>query len=153
MRCGVVENLTEVGDFSAEFDLCNPAIDGVFQNTGNFLEYYTRYQMYEQCFDDVVNGYSFFRGNDTDNELDVLATKGPRLMPVSCKMTGIRGRGNPDGESESCIYNLYEIRTLANRANSIGTTIPVLNPNQDARKLLDGHQLDSTLYSLITRSR
>lgn len=153
-----------------EITFCDDAIAFVFEKMGYLLECYTWYQAYAQDFDDVVNGYMFRWGNETGNEVDVLATKGLRLMMISCKMTPVMREGDED----SCKYNMYEIRMLANqfsentravllylttadrisdelqrRAYSIGTSLLLCNPEK-SRTALRSSLLGEKLYSLMT---
>ena len=155
---------------SVEITFCDEAIAYVFKDMGYLLECYTWYQAYAQDFDDVVNGYLFLWGNETGNEVDVLATKGLRLMMISCKMTPVMR----EGDENSCKYNMYEIRTLANqfskgtravllylttadgisdelqrRAYSIGTSLLLCNPEKN-KNALRSSLLGGKLYSLMT---
>lgn len=112
---GVIHSLCREGCVH-RFHLAQRELLRVFEKKGNLFEFYTWYQARRQPFDDVQSGYRFSWGEQTENELDVLACRGMQLMLVSCKNTAIYEDRNDDGDrSAKCKYNMYEIRMLADQ--------------------------------------
>ncbi len=82
------------------------AVKHLLMTSGSFLEAKTWAEAVElQYFDDVVSNYKFLWSpqEDTENELDVLMTKGLQLYVCSCKDTKVKKE------------HLYEVLCIAGR--------------------------------------
>ena len=88
------------------FFFSSDAIRRMFKTTGCFLEMKVWSDIVNlNYFDDVKSNFQFWwdQEHTTENELDVLMTKGMEIMIISCKMP------------RPLKANLYEVYCLANR--------------------------------------
>lgn len=84
---GYIRNLSIIESKGISFSYCTHQIKEVMTSAGRILELFTYYKLLESgMFDDVATSVEIHWGdNDVENEFDIIATKGYKVIIIECK--------------------------------------------------------------------